>query len=186
MKGTEARYFLAIIPPSSLAEEIMDVKKLFVEKYNSKAALRSPAHLTLHMPFLWKERNEDKLIQKLERAVDFEPFKLKLNGFGAFPPRTIFIQNEHSEALMTFEEQLTAFTKCELKLLNSTHNRGFHPHITVAFRDLKPPRFEQAWQEFEHKPFHAEFTVNSFWLLKHNGKIWQAHKELYFQAPYVE
>ncbi|WP_268122633.1 2'-5' RNA ligase family protein [Roseivirga pacifica] len=179
MKSTEARYFLAIIPPSPLAEEVVGVKKLFAEKYNSKAALRSPAHLTLHMPFLWKERNEEKLIQKLEQAVDFESFQLKLNGFGAFPPRTIFIKNEYSEVLMSLEKELTAFTKRELKLLNSTHNRGFHPHITVAFRDLKPDQFTLAWQAFEHRPFDAEFAVNSFWLLKHDGKVWQAHKEFF-------
>lgn len=181
MKTGEARYFLALIPKEPLATELMQIKEEFPEKYKSKAGLRSPAHLTLHMPFLWKERNEDRLIKLLDQATSQEPFELVLNGFGAFPPRTIFVKNEESEALRAFHSDLVKHCRLVLKLLNSTHNRGFHPHITVAFRDLKKERFAEAWSAFEHRPFAAKMPVNSFWLLKHDGKKWHAHKEFVFK-----
>ncbi len=180
MKGGEARYFLALIPKEPLASEIFQIKEEMKEKYGTKAALRSPAHLTLHMPFLWKERNEDRLFNKLAYATKMDPFHLRLHEFGAFPPKTIYIKNIYSKELMAFQEFLTGITKRELHLLNSTHNRGFNPHVTVAFRDLKKDQFDLAWSEYKKRQFSVRMDVDSFWLLKHDGKEWQAYKEFRF------
>ena len=58
-------YFIAIIPPSPVYEEALELKKYFKEQYGSKAALNSPPHITLHMPFLWNEEKEKKLTERL-------------------------------------------------------------------------------------------------------------------------
>jgi 2'-5' RNA ligase len=50
--------------------------------------------------------------------------------------------------------------------------RGFHPHITIAFRDLKKPTFYKAWEEYKSKTFSADFICNSFSLLKHQKDEW--------------
>ena len=44
--------------------------------------------------------------------------------------------------------------------------RGFHPHATVAFRDLKKNKFEEVWKTFKEKKFDAQFEYTSFSLLK--------------------
>lgn len=180
MKTGESRYFLALIPKEPLATEIFQIKEQLSQAYHTKGALRSPAHLTLHMPFLWKERNEERLFNKLVYATKFIPFHLRLHEFGAFAPKTIYIKNLHSKPLFIFQSFLTGVTKKELHLLNSTHNRGFHPHITVAFRDLKKDQFELAWSEYKSAHFSARMEVDSFWLMKHDGKIWHAYKEFRF------
>ena len=183
MKTGEARYFIALIPKEPLASEIFQIKKEISAEYHTKGALRSPAHLTLHMPFLWKERSEERLFDKLDQATKFDPFKIRLHELGAFPPKTIYIKNIFSKPLMAFQEHLTGITKRELFLLNSTHNRGFSPHITVAFRDLKKDQFELAWAEYKDTHFSAAMEVDSFWLLKHDGKVWRAYKEFQFNNP---
>lgn len=180
MKTGEARYFLALIPKEPLASDIFKIKEEISEKYHTRGALRSPAHLTLHMPFLWKERKEDRLFNKLAQATKFEPFDIRLHEFGAFPPKTIYIKNIHSKPLLAFQTFLAGITKRELSLFNSTHNRGFSPHVTVAFRDLKKEPFELAWQAYKKTPFSAKMAVDSFWLLKHDGKVWHAYKEFVF------
>ena len=180
MKSSESKYFIALIPKEPLASSIYELKKQMANDYASKAALKSPAHLTLHMPFVWKERNEARLISLLVQASTGTAFNLYLDGFGAFPPRTIFIRTKISAKLNALHEQLTLYTKRELKLMNSTHNRGFYPHITIAFRDLRNEKFDEAWQKFQHKAFEAKMEVNSFWLLKHDGSIWQAIEEFPF------
>ena len=58
----EALYFLAIIPPSPLYEEALELKNYFKENYQSKASLNSPPHITLHMPFQWKQEKEEDLV----------------------------------------------------------------------------------------------------------------------------
>lgn len=175
------RYFLAILPNEPLASEIVKVKQYFAEVYGSKGALRSPAHLTLHMPFLWKEKKEPMLINLLAQTTNVNSFKIELNGFGAFPPKAIFIKNKPCAELGVFQKQLTHFTWREMKLYNPTHNRGFHPHITVAFRDLKKEYFHKIWPEFEHKSFEGILEVGSFWLLKHDGKQWHPFHEFVFK-----
>jgi 2'-5' RNA ligase len=174
------RYFLAIIPPEPIATLIDEIKQHFATEYNSKGALRSPAHITLHMPFQWKEAKEERLVHLLAQTTKFNSFEINLNGFGAFRPKTIFIQNEHCQSLMNFQVELSRYTKREMQLFNSTHNRGYNPHITVAFRDLKKEAFEEAWLIFEKQAFETTFTVDSFWLLKHDGKAWQAFKQFHF------
>lgn len=180
MKEGVFRYFLAIIPPEPLASEVTAIKEEFVERYNSKAALRSPAHITLHMPFQWKERKEDRLFEVLAQTTSFKPFTIELNDFGAFPPRTIFIQPEESAELEAMNITLLQTTKRQLNLFHAVHIGGFHPHITVAFRDLRKPLFHEAWQEFKQRKFRASFQVDSYWLLKHNGKFWEAYREFRF------
>ena len=132
------------------------------------------------MPFLWKEKKEGELINLLEQTTEVKPFKIELDGFGAFTPKAIFIKNKLSTELNDLQQRLTQFTWREMKLFNPTHNSGFHPHITVGFRDLKKADFYKAWPEFERKPYEGTIAVNSFWLLKHDGKAWNPFHEFVF------
>ena len=134
------------------------------------------------MPFLWKTSKEGVLINKLAQATSFDPFRLELQGFGGFEPKTIFIKNKESAELRSFHRHLTLFIRRQLNLFNAIHNHGFNPHITVAFRDLKKHQFFKAWDIFKEKPFEGNFQVASFWLLKHDGKVWQAYHEFMFEG----
>ena len=178
------RYFLAIIPPSPIYEQVMDIKTYFKEHYNCKAPLRSPAHITLQMPFLWSPKKESNLTDELANfAQTQQSFNLKLQGFNAFEPRVIYVDVVESQSLRKMQKALVRQLKSELGIFNADYkDRGFHPHMTVAFRDLKKPLFYQAWKEFKDKEFDASFAVNSFWLLLHDGRQWQPHQEFLFKA----
>ncbi len=58
--------------------------------------------------------------------------------------------------------------------------RPFHPHITIAFRDLTERHFNSLWGEVEHKSFSGRFTVSSITLLGHDGKSWTAEDDFLF------
>ena len=85
-------YFIAIIPPSPVYEEVWKLKQYFQEKYSSKASLNSPPHITLHMPFQWKAHKEEALVEDLVAFFkSCDPLKVCLDNFSSFPPRVIFI-----------------------------------------------------------------------------------------------
>ena len=174
-----ALYFIAIIPPPPIFEQASEIKNYFKEQYKSKAALNSPPHITLHMPFEWKEKKEEELITTLTVfAHDKETFPLKLLNFSCFAPRVIYLNILESEALRLFQKELHRFCKAELNIFNAQYkDLPFHPHLTLAFRDLKKPMFEKAWNEFKDKEFSDSFVVDRFTLLKHNGKLWESFKE---------
>jgi 2'-5' RNA ligase len=179
-------YFIALIPPSPIYDEALEQKNYFKENYNSKASLNSPPHITLHMPFRWKEQKEKDLIQSIgEFFKKFDPIKVCLDNFSAFPPRVIFINVVKSEALDQMQRNIQRFCKKELNLFNANYKElAFHPHLTLAFRDLKKPNFKKAWEEFASKEYKAEFIADRIALLKHNGKIWEVFKEFNLESSY--
>lgn len=180
-------YFIALIPPSPIYDEALEQKNYFKENYNSKASLNSPPHITMHMPFRWKEKKEKELVSAMEEFVrNFDPIKVCLDNFSAFPPRVIFINVVKSEALDQLQKNIQKFCKKEFNLFNANYKeQPFHPHLTLAFRDLKKPNFKKAWDEFAQKEYKAEFIADKLALLKHNGKIWQVFKEFNLESSYT-
>lgn len=172
-------YFIALVPEGELYEEMMSLKNGIAIKYGSKAALKSPPHITLYMPFKWKEEKEKKLFDVLEEFSRIhEPVIVELKDFGSFKPRVIYIHVEDNESLNVIQKELIRALKTNLKIIDKGfEERPFRPHMTIAFRDLKKPMFFKAWEEeFKDKKFSASFTAHSIVLLKHNGKSWDIYK----------
>jgi 2'-5' RNA ligase len=175
-------YFVAIIPPPSMREEVMHLKSFCAEKYASKAALRSPAHITLHMPFAFREDRIETLIATMkEIAIGQKSFHVEHCGFGCFEPRVIYIDVQLTEALAELRTHTVSSMRKKLGLLNADYkNDGFHPHMTIAFRDLKKPMFHKAWEEFENKHFEQSWDCNAISLLKHDGQVWHIAQDFPF------
>ena len=51
-------------------------------------------------------------------------------------------------------------------------NRPFHPHITIATRDLFKKSYYEAWDYFSKKEFTASWMAEGISLMKHNKKNW--------------
>ncbi len=175
----EKLYFIAIVPPKPIYEEALAQKEYFKQQYNSKASLNSPPHITLHMPFRWNEKEEDGLSINLKKfSKGNEPVEIKLQNFSSFPPRVIFINVVKTTELEALQKNLQRYCKKSLNLFNANYKElPFHPHLTVAFRDLKKPNYQRAWDEFKEKEFKAEFVADKIALLKHSGRVWKVHEE---------
>lgn len=180
-KQGSSLYFIAIVPPSPILEQASELKNHFKEKFNSKASLNSPPHITLHMPFQWRVKREEELVSKLELfSKNKKTFTLELQNFSCFATRVIFINVLENEVLRNFQLELYRFCKTELNLFNAQYkDLSFHPHLTLAFRDLKKPMFEKAWEEFSEKELSCSFAVERFTLLKHSGKAWESFREFF-------
>lgn len=166
-KMTPKKYFIAIVIPEPIFSEIEAVKQELYTTHGLKGALRSPAHITLHRPFEWKEEKEQELIRKISDFRFQVPFPITLENFSFFEPRVIYANVNPNEKLYELHGQLTSFAKRELKLFNESEDkRGFHPHITVAFRDLKKPKFYELKPQFESKKLEGNFQYTGFSLLK--------------------
>jgi len=178
------KYFLAIVPPEPLQSQLMSLKEHVREHYGSKGALRSPAHITLHMPFEWKTEKEDRLIESLENFTFAPSFMIRLHNFSSFEPRVIFVDVIKNETLCDLQKELVKHVKKDLHIFNEANNmRGFHPHITIAFRDLKKDRFYDAITYFKTQSFEADLEIKTFHLLKHSPGKWEIYREFSFEKP---
>jgi 2'-5' RNA ligase len=172
------KYFIAIVPPEPLLSEIRDIKSDIFEKHQTKGALQAPAHITLHMPFSFEEEKEDKLVSCLESFRFDSNFQIMFDNYNCFEPRVVFINIVDQDKLFELQKQLVGYVKRHLMLFNQADDRrGFHPHITVAFRDLKKAVFYKVWEEYRAKPFKGEFSCSSFSLLKHQKDHWTVLKD---------
>ena len=176
------KYFIAIVIPQPFQAELMAFKNEVKDKFNSKGALRSPAHITLHMPFEWKEEKESVLINTLKQFRFSESLNIELQNFSCFKPRVLFVDVVKNELLTKLQSELVIYVQKNLRLLNQVYDmRGFHPHVTIAFRDLKKEKFYQALYYFKDQTYNASFVSNNFCLLKHTGTEWLVKEEIFFR-----
>ncbi|XFA74082.1 2'-5' RNA ligase family protein [Thermosynechococcaceae cyanobacterium Okahandja] len=181
-------WFIALLPPSHLRAQITQIKQDFCDRYQSCAALRSPPHITLYPPFPWPREAiaEVKtvlqtLTQSRSRRISTADlmFPIQLQGYGAFPPRVIYIHVQPNPALNQLQQDLVTALDSTLNLRDpKASQRPYRPHLTVAFRDLRRSHFHQAWSEYRDRPFQAEFQATHLTLLYHNQHRWICEQDV--------
>jgi len=182
MRGKEL-YFIALIPPEDLREEVKALKDEMKERYNTERAMRSPAHITLQMPFRRAQDDEPGLLEALTNfAILQDPFPVKLSCFGSFIPKVIFINVEDHRRINDLHAELNKSLIDHMAFETRETTKELHPHMTIATRDLNKANFHSAWTEFEERTFKASFEARSIFLLKHNGAYWEISRDFLFAS----
>jgi len=182
MDNLKHRFFIALLPPQEIQEDITDIKQYFAENYGSSGALKSPPHITLQPPFRWLADDIAKLEECLkEFAIAHHPVPIALSGFAAFPPRVIYANPLKTPELLDIQKDLMLYLETTLGITDTaSKSRSFIPHMTVAFRDLTKENFKTAWAEFEKRSLNFEFTADRLTLLIHDGDRWNISREFPF------
>ncbi len=144
------------------------------EKYLCEVALRSPVHITLVAPFWMKNELENEVIGTINVfSANQKNITITLNNFSHFKSRVIYIDVVPNEPLNRLKNELTTFL-LETGLYSLKEDvRPFHPHVTIATRDLYKKAFDETWEILKDKKFNAGWTAKSVSLLKYNNKAWQ-------------
>jgi 2'-5' RNA ligase len=179
---TKQLFFIALLPPQEVQEVANAIKQEFAEIYHSRAALKSPPHVTLQPPFYWEKAKLPDLEQLLGQfACSHPPIPMILDGFAAFRPRVIYINVLKTPELLAVQQALMKQLESSLGIVHQpSKNRPFAPHLTVGFKDLTKQNFYQAWSEFQQRSLHFEFIVPKLSLLAHNSKRWEIIQEFAF------
>ncbi|GJM62124.1 2'-5' RNA ligase family protein [Persicobacter diffluens] len=185
MKNKETdRFFIAIVPEEPVFHDLHQFKLEAATHFSTSGALKSPPHLTLHMPFLWKKKKLNQLKTTISNFASQETgFEIELNNFNQFPPRVIFVDVKQSMELSNLQTKLKKMMKRELNLFNADYKeRPFRPHFTIAFRDLKKAIFPEAWNFFKEKQYTQTIQVKYITLLKHDGNVWEVYEKFHFDG----
>ncbi|MGM9478811.1 2'-5' RNA ligase family protein [Pedobacter sp. GSP4] len=176
----ENLFLVCLIPPISIVEDIDEIRNYISNKFNVYESLKRPAHITLYPPVkLSSMETEKRFFKALEDASHNTPFTQVLRNFNSFPEHTFYLDAEQNEGIMNLEKQISTTLK-PLKLIEKKEK--FNPHLTLAFRDIKPV-FKSIIEAFKDKKFKREFPVNSFFVYKHQDKRWQPFREFSFKNP---
>jgi len=166
-------YFIALVLPTWINEEVLKWKLYMKEHFNCLVALRSPAHITLVPPF-WMdgelEKKLEEVISQFSQGRIF--FEVGLKNFAAFKPRVIYADVLPNTYLQTLHDQLREYLVSLNLFPVKKEERPFHPHVTIATRDLHKKAFYDAWEIFRKKDYEALCRIEGISLLKHDQKNW--------------
>jgi 2'-5' RNA ligase len=173
LSPTTAMYFIAIVLPPELDTEIKKYKAWMLEQFGCKVGSKSPAHITLVPPYWMDISLETSLLSDLYiLAKDVEPFTITTLNFSSFKQRTLFIDVFVTTALKDVKSTTDSFFKERPQYKIKEEKRPYHPHITIATRDLSKKDFYEAWEHFKDTQFNKVFTASGLSLLRHNGMAW--------------
>ncbi len=172
-KNKKGFYFIALLPPSEIMQQVKKFKLKIKDLSGAERALRLPAHITLQIPFKILEKEERKLKELLSDFAEKQsPFNLKLCGFEKFGHKVIYIKPEESEELNNLQKNLSLLLQENFSLKDHEKSQKFHPHITLATKDLNRKKFPEIWNIFREREYNRSFSANSLILFKHNGSTW--------------
>jgi 2'-5' RNA ligase len=177
-------YFIAVIAPININQRVLEWKNFMLRRFNCKVALRSPAHITIIPPFHMPDSLEQPLIDAMGAiASQSSEFYVHLQDFGAFAPRVIYVHVQPDEPLHLLknntEDQLLRTTQFPIK----PDPRPFHPHITIANRDLRKGDFPAAWAHFSNRQYQASFEAQALSLLRLTDSGWEVIADAPFNSP---
>jgi len=157
-----------------------------LDRFNCKVGLKSPAHITFIPPYWMLPDKEDALIQRVDSICSEIPnFTILTSNFASFKPRTIFIDVIVDEKLAWAKKQVDQYFSEDTFFGAKVDKRPFHPHITIATRDLFKRSFAEAWSLFENETFTEAFEANGLSTLRHNGRNWDVIHTSAFQSDKI-
>ncbi|MFD2286567.1 hypothetical protein GJU39_16710 [Pedobacter petrophilus] len=179
----ENLFLICLIPPASIVEDVDKIRNYIADEFKVYESLKRPAHITLIAPLkITSGATEKRFFSALSTAVFSDAFTQVLSHFNAFPPHTFYLNVEQNRGIMSLQSEIKKALN-PLKLDSQRDNFKFTPHLTLAFKDVKPPVFESIIKAFKDRKFKRAFTVSGFSVYKHIDKKWQPYKEFQFRNP---
>jgi len=165
---------IAIVLPDPLFSLVREEQNFIARTWGCRQALRVPPHITLIPPLSIKEK-ESKELESIakEVATHRKPFSIKINGYDTFSPRVIFLKpNFPYELGLLYTELRDAIVPKIPQALSRYPDESFHPHITLAYRDLTPDQFKEMWKHYKNKKAKFLIDINQFNILVNTEEGW--------------
>ncbi len=166
-------YYLALLCPPEVNDRILQFKLWMKEQFGCVIALRSPAHITLVPPFWLEEGREKELLSALYSfKADATALQIELNGFSHFGKKVLFVIVNPGPAMEKIRNLVAGHFSSSFPGVIKKDEQPFHPHVTIATRDMSPGHFFRAWEHFSQKKYAEKFTVQKIALLKLSPGKW--------------
>jgi 2'-5' RNA ligase len=166
-------YFAAVLCPAEVDRKVLEYKNWMKDQFGCIVALKSPAHITLIPPF-WLEKAKEALLLEtlLSFTSDIDELTIHLVDFSHFGKKVLFVNVKENPAIEELKNQTEDHFIRSFGGVINKDDRPFHPHITIANRDMKPSDFIKAWDRFAKERFSETFRTGTISLLKLSPGKW--------------
>lgn len=174
---------IAIVPPEPVYSSIRKEQEYIAATWGPVHALRTPPHLTIVPPISLSSAEIGLLFGMAGAfAGSVPPFRMELRDYGSFRPRVIFINPILNHTLHDLYDLWNQAIIARMPhVLDKYPERPFHPHITLAHKDVTHPQFDKMWRYYNHKKYHATFEVDHFCILKYTEEGWVVEEKFYLK-----
>lgn len=175
------KYFIAVLPPSSVAAEIIGFQKEIEELFGAKHAQKAPPHITVIPPFDCNLEKLQKLIRSIDNLINDKSIidiHLKIDNFQRFEGRTLFADIAKNETFEKFCKELKLLFNQQKIIKQRVEKHYFVPHITIANKDIKKRDFQAAWTMFQDKKFQRDFTLQNLIVLELTDGAWKPFRTI--------
>jgi 2'-5' RNA ligase len=107
-------------------------------------------------------------------------FAVTLNNFSHFGNKVLFVQVDNNEPLAILQSEVETWFHQHFNNEIKPDQRPFHPHVTIANRDMSPSAFLKAWEHFSKEDYSISFIADRISLLKLQEGKWKVIEEKKF------
>jgi 2'-5' RNA ligase len=175
--------YFSLVCPETVGREIRGFQQWVFQRHGARAAMKSPAHITVVPPFWWPLEGLYSLSDHAA-AFRFSPqnIRIRLEGFSHFGKRVLFVRVEAAPELQGLQEAFSGHMRMLAGGAMKPDNRPFHPHVTIATRDMTPAAFREAWEHFSRIDYSADMELDAISMMLHSPGAWEVHQSFRWGA----
>lgn len=170
------KYLIAVLPPSAISKEIIELQKEVESRFGSSHAQKAPPHITVIPPFDCSAEKITEFVAELIRFLNDNPtvdIIIELNNFQRFESRTLFVDVAKNEAFEGFCKAIKLLFNQQKIIKQRVEKHYFVPHITLANKDITKRDFKQAWEIFKERVYQQNFSLKEISILELKNEGWK-------------
>jgi 2'-5' RNA ligase len=176
-RNQHVMFYFALLCPEPVDHRVQVLKQWVRDQHGAKAALKSPAHITVVPPFWWSAAAIDSLASfaaNFQHSPDV--LHIRLKGFGHFGKKVIYVRVVDNITLTLLHESFSRYMKPLLEKLVKEESNRFSPHVTIASRDLSPSAFVETWSFLSKQDFDADMKISDISLMMLRDGLWEVFR----------
>lgn len=171
-------YLLLIPLPEPVTSDVLEMKRIFRQKYGSFSSEYSTPHLSVCSFLLMENRSEDTFSLLQQRLNHIPSFKMRIEGFNAFDSsRVIYLNLLPSTPFNTIIREMDEARRA--LHIRKNYTASPTPHITIA-KGLDKATFTSAKKEWTHQKYTGVIDVDTLTVLSYDfeNKRYRRYSEL--------
>ncbi len=181
-KHTQSRFAVYLIPPYQVARAVAEVHQMLRKQFGFIAADQFQVHATIKGFFKKTEGPLEPLIERLDAVFATQrPFTVHFSGIftdnvGMGLDITRIDEEANPEMIALREQVVDAvhpFIAPDCDFIKEDLNNPFRAHITMAFRDIPLPLYDDVLNYLQQAPIPTKpFIADTFHFLEFFSQDW--------------
>lgn len=170
-------HFIGVLPSIDVNDVVEGDRKWVREKYGCKSGHSTPVHVTLVPPFK-SDLSTSSIVDILSGILPLlSPFEGKIDGYGSFGDRTVFLRVVPSREWDELSKTLTKGLR-SMGVGVKLDKKPLVPHLSVANRDIPPGALRPMLETLSLKNIRTSFPVDSVSIFHREGRLWRVEETI--------